>query len=84
MQKKYGKISVTLGAGRIKKEDTIDKSVGIILNKKSSDKVKKGDILAFIYANDEEKGNKAVQDMYDAYEISKEPVKKEKIILGII
>ena len=84
MQKKYGKVSVNLGAGRIKKEDTIDKSVGIILNKKSSDKVKKGDILAFIYANDEEKGNQAVQDMYEAYEISKEPVKKEKIILGII
>ncbi len=84
MQKKYGKISVNLGAGRIKKEDTIDKSVGIILNKKSSDKVKKGDILAFIYSNDEEKGNQAVEDLQEVYEISKEPVKKEDIILGII
>lgn len=79
-----GKISVNLGAGRIKKEDSIDKAVGIVLNKKISDEVKKGDILAFIYANDEEKGNQAVEDLQEVYEISKEPVKKEDIILGII
>lgn len=84
MQKEYGKISVNLGAGRIKKEDNIDKAVGIVLNKKISDKVKKGDILAFIYANDEEKGNQAVEDLQEVYEISKEPVKKEDIILGIV
>ena len=81
---RVGKISVNLGAGRIKKEDSIDKSVGIVLNKKISDKVKKGDILAFIYANDEEKGNQAVEDLQNVYEISKEPVKKEEIILGVI
>ena len=84
MQKEYGKISVNLGAGRVKKEDSIDKSVGIVLNKKISDQVKKGDILAFIYANDEEKGNQAVEDLSEVYEISKEPVKKEEIILGVI
>ena len=79
-----GKISVNLGAGRIKKEDNIDKSVGIILNKKISDKVKKGDILAFIYANDEEKGNIAKKEKKKAYEISSNPVQKEQIILGIV
>ena len=81
---RVGKISVNLGAGRIKKEDSIDKAVGIVLNKKISDKVKEGDILAFIYANDEEKGNQAARDLQEVYEISKEPVKKEKVILGII
>ena len=81
---RVGKISVNLGAGRIKKEDSIDKAVGIVLNKKISDKVKEGDILAFIYANNEEKGNQAAKDLQEVYEISKEPVKKEKVILGII
>lgn len=81
---KVGKISVNLGAGRIKKEDGIDKAVGIVLNKKISDQVKKGDILAFIYANDEEKGNQAARDLQEVYEISKEPVKREKVILAII
>ena len=79
-----GKISVNLGAGRIKKEDDIDKAVGIVLNKKISDKVNAGDILAFVYANDEEKGNTAVQDLLNTYKICKEPVSKEQIILGIV
>ena len=81
---KVGKISVNLGAGRIKKEDSIDKAVGIVLNKKISDKVKKGDILAFIYANDEEKGNQAVEDLQGVYKIIESEVKKEKIILGVV
>ena len=81
---KVGKISVCLGAGRIKKEDDIDKTVGIVLNKKISDNVKKGDILAFVYANDEQKGNQAVEELRDVYEISNEPVRKEKVILGIV
>ena len=84
MQRVFGKISVNLGAGRVKKEDSIDKAVGIMLNKKISDEVKKGDILAFIYANDEDKGNQAVEDLQEVYEISKEPIKKEEIILGVI
>ena len=79
-----GKISVDLGAGRLRKEDDIDKAVGIVLNKKNADKVKKGDILAFVYANNKQKGGTAVEDMQNAYKIVEEPVKKEKYILGII
>ncbi len=79
-----GKISVNLGAGRLKKEDDIDKTVGIVFNKKVADKVRVGDILAFVYANDEEKGNKAVSDLLNTYKISKEPVSKERVILGIV
>lgn len=81
---KIGKISVNLGAGRIKKEDNIDKAVGIVLNKKVADKVKQGDILAFIYANDEQKGNIAVKDLQQVYEICDKPIQKENIILGIV
>ena len=73
-----------LGAGRLRKEDSIDKAVGIVLNKKIADKINKGDILAFIYANNKQKGENAVEELLNAYEIVKEPVKKEEIILGII
>ena len=41
-----------LGAGRESKDDTIDLSAGIIMNKKVGDRVEKGDILATIYYND--------------------------------
>ena len=50
-----GKLSVYLGAGRMKKEDNIQKEVGFVFNKKVGDKVKKGDILAYIHSNDEKK-----------------------------
>ena len=58
---KIGKLSVFLGAGRIKKEDKIQEEVGIIFNKKVGDKVEKEEILAYIHANDEKKAKEAVE-----------------------
>lgn len=46
----FGKLSLELGAGRVSKEDEIDHSVGIIINKKIGDDVKQGDTLFYIYA----------------------------------
>lgn len=64
-----GKISVFLGGGRIRKEDKIDSSVGIILNKKIGDNVTPKDIVAYIHANDEEKGKEAVEKLKKIYKI---------------
>ena len=50
-----GKLSVYLGAGRIKKEEDIEKEVGFVFNKKVGDKVEQGEILGYIHSNDEEK-----------------------------
>ena len=44
-----------LGAGRIKKDDDIDVSVGFVFKKKNGDIVEKGDILGYIHGNDEDK-----------------------------
>ena len=44
-----------LGAGRDRKTDPIDYSVGVYLNKKSGEEVNKGDVLYTIYSNNEEK-----------------------------
>ncbi len=46
---KLGKLSVSLGAGRESKEDKIDYSVGIYLNKLVGDSVVKGDVIATVY-----------------------------------
>ena len=64
-----GKLSVFLGAGRIRKEDVVDPSVGIVLNKKINDEVKEGEVLAYIYANDEEKGIEAVKRIKEIYKL---------------
>ena len=47
-----GRLSVNLGAGRKNKEDKIDYGVGIRLHKHVGDSVKKGDVLATLYVND--------------------------------
>lgn len=65
-----GKLSVFLGGGRIRKEDKIDSAVGITLNKKVGDKVEKSDIVAYIHANNEEKGKEAVQRLKEIYVLS--------------
>lgn len=64
-----GKLSVSLGAGRMKKEDKIENSVGIVLDKKIGDNVKKGDIVAYIHANDENKAKEAVKELEEIYVI---------------
>lgn len=64
-----GKISVFLGGGRIRKEDEIDSSVGIVLNRKIGDNITPKDIVAYIHANDEEKGREAVEKLKKIYKI---------------
>lgn len=46
-----GKLSLGLGAGKLNKEETIDYTVGVKLNKLVGDTVKKGDVLATLYVN---------------------------------
>ena len=48
-----GVASVILGAGRMKKDEKIDYSAGLVINKKTGDKVSKGDTLCTLYTNDE-------------------------------
>ena len=47
-----GKLSIELGAGRKTKEDKVDHSVGIVLNKLVGEKVKAGDVLATLYVKE--------------------------------
>ena len=80
---KIGEASGILGAGRIKKEDSVDLVVGIDVLKKVGDYVTKGDLIARIYAND--KGKKeALEIVKSSFEYYKEKVKPRKLILGKI
>ena len=81
--KTIGQASVHLGAGREKKEDSIDYSVGIVLNKKVSDYVEEGEVLLYIHSNDELKVKEALNETAKAYEIVENNVDVPKEILGI-
>ena len=67
-----GLIAMKLGAGRVTKDSIIDLSVGIVLNKKRGEKVNKGDVLAYVHANDMEKGKEAVKELLETIEIKTE------------
>ena len=80
---KIGEGAMLLGAGRAKKEDSIDYASGITLTKKVGDVVKKGDILAYLYTNFE-KFAEAEQLIHDAYAFSDEVVEPSKLIYEVI
>ena len=67
--RKVGELSGTIGAGRVRKEDKIDETVGIVLSKKVGDFVKVGEVLAYIHANDAKLGEHAVKELQDIYKI---------------
>ena len=79
-----GLIAMELGAGRATKESKIDLAVGIVLNKKRGDKISKGDILAYVHANDIEKAKKAKQQIIKNFVISKNYINNIPLIYNII
>ena len=76
--------SVILGAGREKKDDIIDMTAGIILNKKTGDIIKKGDIIAILYTNTESTIKSAKEKFLSAIEFSEEKPKEIPLIYEIV
>ena len=81
---RVGISAMKLGGGRETKESEIDLSVGILINKKVGDSVKKGEKIATLYANDNAKLEAAVSELEQAYSYSQTPVEKPKLIKTII
>lgn len=79
-----GICSLILGGGRETKESRIDLTVGLILEKKKGDYVKKGDTLAFVHANSREKLEEAKKRFLNAYTFSKEPTETTPFIKGVV
>jgi len=82
-----GRAAMNLGAGRQRKDSIINPAVGITLEKKIGDRVKKGDILALLYtvgSREKEPVASATAMIDEAYEIRKEPNEKIPLILGCV
>lgn len=75
-----GLASVILGAGRTKKEDTIDMSAGIYLHKKYGDKVEAGETLAVLYGADNTVFGEAERKLIESYRISPETPPAKKLV----
>ncbi|SHJ65701.1 pyrimidine-nucleoside phosphorylase [Anaerobranca californiensis DSM 14826] len=79
-----GTLAMVLGAGRAKKEDKIDYGVGLVINKKVGDYVEQGEIIATMYVNDKEKGEKLVGEVLNKFTISQEKTQPIPLIYGIV
>lgn len=62
---KTGELSVSLGAGRRKKEDEIDYGVGIVLDKIVGDTVNIGDTLCRLYVKNDYNENVDINEIYE-------------------
>ena len=82
--KKIGELACFLGAGRLKKEDEIDDTVGIVLNKKVGDVVEKNEVLAYIHANDNIKLRNVLDELKRVIKISNKSVNKNRVVFSVI
>jgi thymidine phosphorylase len=77
---KIGMISLNLGGGRRVITDNIVPEVGLIVNKKIGDEIKKGDVLCEVHANCESDFEQARKSYYEAITVSDKQVEKNPLI----
>lgn len=82
--KTAGMAGVLLGAGRNTMEDVIDYGAGIWLSKKSGDAVKKGDVIATLYASDKKRLEDGAALFKQALKTGKKKPAAYKIIKEVI
>ena len=78
-----GQASMLLGAGRVKLEDTIDYSAGIVFLKSYGDYVKKGEPIAIMYSG-KESFSACEKELGSAITVAKEKPQKQTLIFEII
>lgn len=79
-----GNAACMLGAGRLKKDDSIDYSAGIVLKAKTGDPVRCGDTLAVLYTSDATLIPAAEKLYGQAVTVGEAAPEKQKLILGEI
>jgi pyrimidine-nucleoside phosphorylase len=79
-----GIASNMIGAGRDKKEDSIDPAVGIILEVKTGEKVDAGSVLCRLYYTKEDRVEEAAEMVEDAFRISAQKPEERELILEVV
>ena len=79
-----GRASIATGAGRLKKDDEIDYTAGIIMKIKLGDYVNENDEICEIHAADIEKCKRAEEILLSAIDIENEKPKLRRLILDVV
>jgi pyrimidine-nucleoside phosphorylase len=81
---KIGTLSMHLGAGRIKKEDTIDPQAGVVLCKTYGDYIECGDTIAVLYTSSYSLFEGCEGWVLDAIKITSEAPKEKTLIYKVM
>lgn len=81
---RIGNVAIYLGAGRKTADEEIDYDSGIVLVKKMDDRVSEGDVIAYVYSNDEEKLKGAAINVAESYTIGRKLFSKGSSVLGVM
>ncbi len=79
-----GIIARDLGAGRVRKEDDIDYSVGLVMYKRVGDRIKKGEKVADIHASSAASAEEASVRLLKSFEIKQSEVRIQPLILDVV
>ena len=79
-----GVCAMELGAGRKTKTDRIDYTAGIILEKKTGDFVRRGELIATLFSNSEEKLIQGEKIFGSSFTLAKTAPEKEPLIHSVI
>ena len=79
-----GAVAGMLGAGRERKEDSIDPAAGIRFLKKTGEQVKAGEPIAYLYTNLENQVGAASKRYMEAVQIAEEEPEKRPLIMSRI
>lgn len=81
---KIGLAVMALGAGRKRKEDSVDHSVGVIVEKKIGDFVERGDVVFRVHYSKKSELTEALGMLERSFKISGEPPKEIQLIKEVI
>ncbi len=81
---KVGQAAHSLGAGRLKKEESIDHGVGIVCLKKVGDRVRENEPIMEVHFSDERKLEVAIDLLREAVFIEEDEVRKRPLVLKVL
>jgi pyrimidine-nucleoside phosphorylase len=81
---RVGRAAVRLGAGRARKGEVIDPSVGFVLHAKVGDRIEQGQPLVEVHARSSSAAESARAELLSAYCWSDEPVTPPPLLLGTV
>jgi pyrimidine-nucleoside phosphorylase len=82
--REIGRSALITGVGRTRKEDRIDPAVGLVMKKRTGDRVEKGEIIAEFHVNNLKVFEEASRVFRNAVKISKEEPELRPLVLGTV